>query len=118
MVWFIFLFLIFHTKTSMAEYRVFELEITTYAEEEKAEDGATLFQSAKIKKPLEEIEKKYIISNLDPEQYRGFYIIRPNQRIRYVNTWRCPGRTSNKDYCPNPKVKTEDISAAAPLETK
>jgi hypothetical protein len=85
-----------------AEYRVFELEIATFSTED----------------PTAEPEKKTLLSTLDPEQYRGYHTIEANQQIRYISTWRCPGRTANKDYCPNPKVKTDDLAATVPSENK
>lgn len=101
---------------SRAEYRVFELEITTYAED-KTEEVPVLGPDGN-KVPPEELGNTVVISNLDPQQYRYYHTVLPNQRVRYVSTWRCFGRTDNKDYCPNPKVKTEDVSSATPLETK
>lgn len=66
----------------------------------------------------EETGKRTILSTLDPEQYRGYHTIQPNEKIRYISTWRCKGRTTGKDYCPNPKAKTEGEVAAAPSENK
>ena len=115
----LFLCLLF-SQLAFSEYRVFELEITTYAEEEKPDPSAvtTATQAQDTKKIPEAIDSKIVISNLDPEQYRGYYNVQKNQNVRYISTWKCPGRTANKDYCPNPKVKTEDISSAVPLENK
>ena len=92
-----------------AEYRVFELEITAYDDSNPPADPT---------KPPEELSKTVVLSTLDPEQYRGYHTVKPNEKVRYIATWRCQGRTSNKDYCPNPKVKTDDVSAAVPSENK
>lgn len=100
------------TSKVWAEYRVFELEVTTFA------DTLPVPQATIPLAVPAEVNKTIIISNLDPDQYRGYHTINANQRIRYISTWRCPGRTANKDYCPNPKVKTEDVLAAVPLENK
>ena len=119
-VGFCFLLIICLPDFAKAEYRVFELEITTFSEEPKNETPAlanTTASSTKKAAP-DEIDKKIVISNLDPKQYRGYNTVKPSQKIRYISTWRCPGRTNDKDYCPNPKVKTDIVSAAAPLETK
>ncbi len=117
---FSFLLIFGFTSIAKAEYRVFELEITTFADEPKGESPAAAIKAeAPAKKPAPEVvDKKTVISNLDPEQYRGYHTVKPNQKIRYLSTWRCPGRTDYRDYCPNPKVKTATVSAAAPLETK
>lgn len=97
----------------LAEYRVFELEIITYAENTNLDQPANTDN-----KNQEELDKKTVLSNLDPQQYRGYNTILPNQKIRYISTWKCPGRTANKDYCPNPKVKTDELASSTPLETK
>ncbi len=89
---------------SSAEYRVFELEITSYAQESAPAP--------------EEIGKRVVLSTLDPEQYRGYHTVQPNEKVRYISTWRCKGRTTGKDYCPNPKAKTEPEVASAPSENK
>jgi hypothetical protein len=106
----LFLFL-FINQNLWAEYRVFELEITTYA---PVDPTAPVVEG----KPPEELSKRTLLSTLDPEQYRGYHTVEANQQIRYISTWRCPGRTANKDYCPNPKVKTDDQAATAPSENQ
>lgn len=98
---------------ALAEYRVFELEITAYSEVDP-----TIPSGQTPLSPPEELGKRVELSTLDPEQYRGYHTVKPNEHVRYIATWRCPGRTANKDYCPNPKVKTEETSAAVPSENK
>ncbi len=117
---FSFLFIFCFPFLAKAEYRVFELEITTFADEPQNDSPARASASATPTKKAspEIVDKKIVISNLDPDQYRGYHTVKPGQKIRYISTWRCPGRTDYKDYCPNPKVKTDTVSAAAPLETK
>lgn len=95
-----------------AEYRVFELEITAYEQPDPAAPSA---DPAKL--PVE-LGKRVVTSTLDPQQYRGYFTVQPNEQIRYIATWKCKGRTGNKDYCPNPKVKTESEVAAVPSENK
>ncbi|MBL7545806.1 MAG: hypothetical protein JNL11_18460 [Bdellovibrionaceae bacterium] len=109
----VFLFLLLK-QPCWAEYRVFELEITTYSEADKSIDPTLSVQST----PPEEIGQRIVISTLDPEQYRGYHTVQPNEHVRYIATWRCRGRTSYKDYCPNPKVKTEASVAPVTLENK
>lgn len=82
---------------SFAEYRVFELLIY---EEVPNEDPAT---SAQIKF-TEEI-KRTLVSNLDPLQYPRYYHLNTKEKIKYINTWMCYESTSNKDFCPNPKLQ-------------
>jgi hypothetical protein len=114
MLRYFFILLLVLSPASFAEYRVFELEITSYAESEASEAKATATASL----PLEETEKRTTLSTLDPQQYRGYHTVQSNKKIRYISTWRCQGRTTGKDYCPNPKAKTEGDVAAAPSENK
>jgi|JI10StandDraft_1071094.scaffolds.fasta_scaffold51589_7 hypothetical protein len=102
MLRYFFILLLALSPASFAEYRVFELEITSYEQ-----DAAQT-----------ETGKRTTLSTLDPEQYRGYHTIQPNEKVRYISTWRCKGRTTGKDYCPNPKAKTEGEVAAAPSENK
>lgn len=99
MLRYFFIFSLLIGQSVRAEYRVFELEITAF-------------------EATEEVGKRVVLSTLDPQQYRGYHTIQPNEKIRYISTWRCPGRTSSKDYCPNPKAKTEEEGPAATSETK
>lgn len=109
------IFILVFSVQVQAEYRVFELEITTYAQNDLPEDG----QSTTAPAPSpEELGKRTVLSTLDPEQYRGYHTVHPFEQVRYIATWRCKGRTSNKDYCPNPKVKTEAEPVAVPSENK
>ncbi|MBL7555609.1 MAG: hypothetical protein JNM24_07285 [Bdellovibrionaceae bacterium] len=99
MLRYFFVFFLLVNQSLWAEYRVFELEITAYEE-------------------AEEIGKRVVVSTLDPEQYRGYHSVQPNEKIRYISTWRCRGRTAGKDYCPNPKAKTDAEEPAIPSENK
>lgn len=92
--------------TCKAEYRVFQIEIITYEtpQEPKREPAA--------------IDSKVLLSNLDPEQYVGYFPIKSDQQIKYTDTWMCPGRTNGKDFCPNPKVKEEAKINTETLENK
>ncbi|MCE3009362.1 MAG: hypothetical protein LW875_01960 [Proteobacteria bacterium] len=75
--------LLFFSLLSSAEYRVFQLEVSH---------------------PDRPEEKKVILSNLDPEQYVGYYNLLPGETIVYTDTWMCRGRTNGKEFCPNPKL--------------
>jgi hypothetical protein len=113
MLRYFFILLLAFIPPSNAEYRVFELEIASYTDNGNGSETSPAPAS-----PPEEPEKRIILSTLDPEQYRGYHTIQPNEKIRYISTWRCKGRTTGKDYCPNPKAKTEGDVAAAPSENK
>jgi len=68
--------------TAHAEYRAFELVIT----------NPTTGQ------------ERVVLSTLDPNQYRRFYPIMPEERVTYRQTWRCRGNTSNfQAICPKPE---------------
>lgn len=71
----------------MAEYRVFLLKI------EKPQADAKLPPDVRL-----------VQSTLDHLQYPFYYSVAPNEKISYIATWRCRGRTSDfKEYCPNPR---------------
>lgn len=76
---------------SQAEYRVFLLKI------EKVSPTAT---------PADSVPPAYrlVESTLDPLQYPGYYPVAADERVTYIETWRCKGNTSGfKPHCPNPK---------------
>ncbi len=84
-----FITLFTYAQISWAEYRVFVLKI-----------------SNKTKN-----RTKIINSTLDPEQYKSFYLLNPDEVISYVNTWRCKGST--RDFTalcagPLPKVTPQN----------
>ena len=81
--------------TAKAEYRVFNLRISSV-------DGT---------------QTREVTSTLDPDQYRGYHTVRPDENIVYTNTWRCKGRTSDhKEFCPDPK-RTIAAEDAGPTDT-
>lgn len=79
---------------ALAEYRAFELRIE------------------KIDNPD---EHRVIISNLDPLQYRGFYVVQHDERVYYTKTWMCHGRTGSfRKICDPPAARdpvTEESTA-------
>lgn len=84
----LFLSIFLITSLALAEYRVFQLQILTYQP-----DGITV------------AETQSFPHYLDPEQYRGYFPVKPNQKVQYTDTWLCPGRTSHhKPFCPNPRA--------------
>lgn len=73
--------LLFLFQPAFAEYRAFELVITTGEGEERVE-----------------------ISNLTPVQYRQYYPLPAGTKVQYRKTWMCRGNTADrKPVCPNPK---------------
>jgi len=65
---------------AQAEYRAFELVITNKV------TGT----------------EKVILSSLDPDQYRGYHALDPNEIITYRDTWMCRGNTADKPICAKP----------------
>lgn len=86
--------------SALAEYRVFQLKIY---KETKATDPVVTREPQAL--PQEE-GVKIFLSNLDPEQYVGYYPLEKDEKIKYIATWMCRGRTNGKDYCQDPRLKT------------
>ena len=81
-----FLTLLFFGPLVHADYRVFVLKITKPNSD-----------------PAQPPTERTVQSNLDPDQYRGYYPVAPDEKITYTDTWRCTGRTGDfQDYCPKP----------------
>ncbi|MNL27844.1 hypothetical protein D3C87_1494630 [compost metagenome] len=96
-----FLFLL--SNPAHAEYRVFVLKIAKRAP-----------ASAPGTAPAPSSDYRLVHSTLDPEQYRGYYTVLPDEDITYIDTWRCYGRTDNfKDFCPNPKAQNAAVTTPA-----
>lgn len=89
--------------TTSAEYRVFQLRITKIAAQKPAETPAAAPAVENTATSFREV-----LSTLDPEQYRGYYQVAPDEEVKYVATWRCYGRTNGRDLCPNPKANPEN----------
>lgn len=113
MIWKSILLITFIGSVVFAEYRVFELQIykeTTPAAEEQSEvlsaDPTDSQRAPQSEAQVEQI--KTVISNLDPEQYKGYFPLEMGEKIKYTATWMCKGRTNGKEYCQNPRLKTED----------
>jgi hypothetical protein len=82
MIWLIFFH--FFTIDAQAEYRAFELVIEN----------------------VETKTSRSVLSNLDPQQYVGYYPLLKNETVRMNATWRCRGNTSNfKPICPQPAIR-------------
>lgn len=97
----------------MAEYRVFQLKIykeTKVSDQEaaaRAPQGKTQAQDqTQTPAPPQEEGVKIFLSNLDPEQYVGYYPLEKDEKIKYIATWMCRGRTNGKEYCQDPRLKT------------
>ncbi len=88
------------TQFAQAEYRVFLLELTETPETTEAPPAAG---APTATKPPGAPIKTQFPSNLDPRQYVGYFPLKPNQSLDYIDTWMCPGRTDYfKPYCPTP----------------
>lgn len=82
----------------VAEYRVFLLRISKKSTDPQAPQDFRLVEST-----------------LDPEQYRYYYPVAPDEVVTYTDTWRCYGRTDGfKPHCPNPKGQIPEGETAAP----
>jgi hypothetical protein len=75
------IFVLFISLPAFAEYRAYELVITNSV------TG----------------QEKVVLSSLDPDQYRGYHPLSPNEAIAYRDTWMCRGNTSEKAICPKPE---------------
>lgn len=84
-------FTLFISCSVQAEYRVFLLRIEKIANPE---------------------EFRILPSNLDPQQYRGYYDVKDDEQVYYVDTWMCFERTSTfKKYCDSPRGLASDETA-------
>lgn len=109
-------FIFFALSAAQAEYRVFVLKIskkTTAVTNSSANAGpATTEQNADPEAPP---AFRLVTSTLDPEQYRYYYPVAPDEEVTYIDTWRCYGRTDNfQPFCPNPKDQIASDAIPAP----
>ncbi len=92
---FVFFILSFLAISAQAEYRMFLLQVTN-------PDGTA---------------GRQIPSNLDPDQYLGYYHLQAGETLTYIDTWMCKGRTNEMPPCPNPTASSSTGSTPAVLET-
>lgn len=87
--------------SAFAEYRAYLLKISKKPPAVETPAGA-LGETAP---PAVDVgASREVISNLDPDQYRGYYPIKDDEVVTYTETWMCPGRTSHfKETCPPPQ---------------
>ena len=76
---------------AQAEFRMFLLEV-------RSADGKLLRQVA---------------SNLDPDQYPGYYPLQFGETVSYTETWMCRGRTGEGPNCKSPRQLAAEAAAAA-----
>lgn len=58
---------------------------------------------------------KQILTTLDPDQYRTLYPIAADEKLTYVQTWRCYGRTDGfTPICDRPDKKPAHIPSQSP----
>ncbi|HND85953.1 MAG TPA: hypothetical protein PLU50_09110 [Pseudobdellovibrionaceae bacterium] len=83
-----------------AEYRVFRLEIRP--RQPRGQDKGT---------PAPNLGGgRVVLSTLDPQQYREFYPVSPQDQVTYTRTWRCFGDTSGfQALCPDPRPKGNSV---------
>lgn len=72
-----------------------------------AEYRAFLLRIEKMDRPGEVRE---LISTLDPLQYPGYFPLQENERVSYVRTWMCKGRTNLRPICPDPESEKTEAS--------
>ncbi len=109
---FLFIITTFLSLSALAEYRVFQLKIYKEAKSNsqdtsrvpQAQPGVPS-QGQPADLPQEE-GVKIFLSNMDPQQYVGYYPLEKDEKIKYIATWMCRGRTNGKDYCQDPRLKT------------
>jgi len=98
---FIFIVVSYFAVSAFAEYRAFNLRIE------------------KIDNP--EVYRE-TISNLDPQQYRGYYPIQNDEHIYYTDSWMCKGRTGSfRKICDAPErtpAAVADDEAGAPTSVE
>ena len=92
----------FYTVPAVAEYRVFLLKIAQISTD-----------------PTQPENVRWVESNLDPEQYRKYYPVYPNEKISYTDTWRCFGRTDSfQQFCKSPRAPAESPTDESPMTDK
>ena len=98
---FFFIFMIlFYSPLGLAEYRVFLLKISQPSMESGQPEVS-----------------RWVESNLDPEQYRKYYPVYPKEKISYVDTWRCYGRTEGfQAFCKSPRAPAESPENPPPQD--
>ncbi|MFN3454489.1 MAG: hypothetical protein ACK41T_05960 [Pseudobdellovibrio sp.] len=76
-----------YSQLALAEYRVFTL----------------LIVNEKTK------ENRQFDSTLDPDQYTSFHPLKSDEKIYYIKTWRCRGRTDGfKPHCLPPSAELQE----------
>lgn len=94
------LLICFQALSASAEYRVFLLKFT----------------QPPISPGQPEIFR-LLESNLDPEQYRRFYPVYPNEKISYIDTWRCYGRTDSfQAFCKSSRAPAVSPEPSSPQD--
>lgn len=87
--------------SSQAEYRVFLLKIDKIPPQ-----GSSLETTTTQPPTTVATSSRFVESTLDPEQYRGYYFVAPDEIVTYVDTWRCRGSTNGRPHCPSPRTPT------------
>ncbi len=106
-----FLTTMLFTYSAQAEYRVFLLRISKIptsppipsSPENNSDTNSTTTGRSPAAAPL---DFRLVESTLDPVQYRGYYLVGSDEKVEYIDTWMCKGRTDQfASLCPNPKAQ-------------
>ncbi len=108
-----FLLIIFTLCSSAkAEYRVFLLRISkapanTQTAPSQGASSSELPSAPNSRDPASApLDYRLVESTLDPIQYRGYYLVGADEKVEYIDTWMCKGRTDQfASLCPNPKAQ-------------
>jgi hypothetical protein len=84
---FVLQFFLLIPNPALAEYRAFQLRISQKNQPESF---------------------RLLVSTLDPYQYPGYFIVQESEKIDYIRTWMCWGRTNDQAICPDPKAPVTD----------
>lgn len=80
------IFMLLQTALAQAEYRVFSIVISN--------------EKTQVTRQIE--------TTLDPEQFAYLYPLSQGERISYVDTWKCLGRTDFfKSHCAKPETVSQ-----------
>lgn len=113
-------FIFFTFSAAQAEYRVFVLKISKKVSPNRNPNTAAAPTANNAVTEAPETTEaapafRLVTSTLDPEQYRYYYPVAPDEEVTYIDTWRCYGRTDNfQPFCPNPKDQIAPEANPAP----
>lgn len=98
MRWVLTLALIFACPPAWGSYRAYVLWVVHYR-------GNKPFRAERVE------------STLDPLQYEAFHGLRARARVYLLDTWYCPGDTSDRELCKSPTAKGQGGAKRGPAST-